>query len=255
MALGRLRARPGLQALACAALLVTSAVGYLAEGAGPLGANYAPAQLTPHAQLAEALAASLPADAPVSASASLVPHLSHRAHVYVFPAVEDANYVLVDRSATPAPTSAGDMYLRVQSLLASGEWTLDADSDGLLLLERWPDAPGPLPTPVQSRAATLTQPPTLVSAALVPSPDGAIDVDGPHWVLRTTWQTDQPLPAGTRLDFWIQLSTGEQVHAWDVAALWWNPPDQWPSGQPVTVDVPNVPGRSFRSWSATWSEP
>jgi hypothetical protein len=254
MALGRLRAWPGAQSLACAALLVTAAVGYLAAGAGPLGANYAPAQLTPHAQMADALAAALPGNAAVSASASLVPHLSHHAHVYVFPAVEDADYVLVDRIASPSPTSAGDVYLRLQSLLASGEWTVDVDADGLLLLERWPSA-SPLPEPAQSSPPELTQAPTLIDAALVPSPDGAIDVDGPRWVLRTTWQTEQPLPAATRLDFWIQLSTGEQVHAWDVASLWWNPPDQWPVGQPITVDVPNVPERSFRSWSASWSAP
>jgi uncharacterized membrane protein len=254
VALGRLRHRTRLQLLACICLLVTSGFGYLAEGAGPLGANYAPAQLTPHAQMADALAASLPPGAPVSASASLVPHLSHRAHVYVFPAVADADYVLVDRYASPAPTSAGDVYLRVQALLASGEWTVNVDSDGLLLLERWPDSSAPMPAPARS-GASLTQQPTLVDAALVPSPDGAIDVDGPRWVLRTTWQTDQPLPAGTRLDFWIDLNTGEQIHAWDVAALWWNPPDQWPTGQPVTVDVPNVPERSFASWSATWSTP
>jgi uncharacterized membrane protein len=256
VALGSLRGRSRLLALACAALLVTSAVGYLAEGAGPLGASFAPAQVTAHARMANALAAALPADTAVSASTSLVPHLTHRAHAYVFPAVQDADYVLLDRYASPAPTSAADVYLRVQSLLASGEWTVDVDTDGLLLLERRPssDSPASLPA-AASTPASITLPPTLVEAALVPGPDGAIDIDGPRWTLRTTWQTDQPLPTGTRLEFWINLNTGGQIHAWDVASLWWNPPDQWPTDQRVTVDVPNVPERSFVSWSATWSTP
>jgi hypothetical protein len=73
--------------------------------------------------------------------------------------------------------------------------------------------------------------------------------------LRTTWITDQPLPSGTRLQYWINLNSGEQLHVWDIAPLWWNPPSRWPPGQPITVDVPNVPVRSFVSWSATWSTP
>jgi hypothetical protein len=275
LALARLNQRMRLQYAAAAAVLLTSIVGYLTEGAGPLAANYAPAQLTPHARAAQAIADSLPADAAVSASTSLVPHLTHRAHAYVFPAVQDADYVFLDLQASPAPTSAGDVYLRVQSLLASGDWQVDTDADGLLLLEHAPDAGATLPTdapsnmpsvdqPSSLRAATGTprpnvpsidHPPTLLSAALVPSPDAAIDMDGPRWTLRTTWQTDEPLPAGTHLDFWVDLQTGDRLHIWDVAPLWWNPPDQWPANQPVTVDVPNIPLRSFKSWSATWSTP
>jgi hypothetical protein len=95
----------------------------------------------------------------------------------------------------------------------------------------------------------------LLAAALVPSPDGTLDVDGPHWILRTIWQADQPLPRGTRPDFWITLNTGQQVHRWDIANVWWNPPETWPANMPVTVDVPDIPVRAFQSWSATWTRP
>jgi uncharacterized membrane protein len=255
--LQRLRRYPGLQSSAAAALLLTSAAGYLAQGAGPLAANYAPAELTAHAQAARTLAANLPSTAAVSASASLVPQLAHRARAYVFPAVQDADYVFVDLRASPAPTSAGDVYLRVQSLLSSGDWQIESQSDGLLLLERAPGLPS-LYSPSPERPEhplAMTQPPTLLSAALVPSPDGAVDVDGPRWMLHTVWQADRPLPPGTRLDFQVNLSTGRQLHAWDLASLWWDPPDRWPTGQPMIVDVPDVPERSFTSWSATWSTP
>jgi hypothetical protein len=246
-----------LQYAAAAGVLLTSVIGYVAQGAGPLAGNSAPAQITPHALAAQRIADSLPADAGVSASTSLVPHLTHRARAYVFPAVQDADYVFLDLQASPAPTSARDVYLRVQSLLASGDWQVDSDTEGLLLLERAPDSPTPLPSAVPSNVAipTMDHPPTLLSAALVPNPDGAIDVEGPRWTLRTTWQTDQPLPPGSHLDFWVDLQTGDRLHIWDVAPLWWNPPEQWPTGQPVTVDVPNIPLRSFESWSATWSAP
>jgi hypothetical protein len=96
---------------------------------------------------------------------------------------------------------------------------------------------------------------SLVSAVLVPSPDGAVDVDGPRWILRTTWRAEQPLAGSSRLDFVLTLRDGQQVRVWDIAPLWWNPPGRWPVGQAVTVDVPDVPIRQFASWQATLSGP
>jgi uncharacterized membrane protein len=253
--LRRLNPRPRLQLTAGAALLLTSIAAYLSQGAGPLAANYAPATLTPHAQAARDLAASLPTDAAVSASASLVPQLTHRERAYVFPSIVDADYVFVDLRASPAPTSAGDVYLRLQSLLSNGDWQIAAQTEDLLLLERAPDPPISTPprVPPQPASETMLQAPTLLSAVLLPSPDGAVDVDGPRWILHTTWQTDASLPPGTRLEFDITFDNGADLHAWDLASLWWNPPDQWPPGQPVSVDVPNIPRRGFASWSANWS--
>ena len=62
----RLRGRPGRLHLASGALVLTSAVGYLLAGAGPLGTNYAPAMVTTHATHAEMLAQSLPMNAAFS---------------------------------------------------------------------------------------------------------------------------------------------------------------------------------------------
>ncbi|MBV9323379.1 MAG: DUF2079 domain-containing protein [Chloroflexi bacterium] len=255
IALKRFNTRPRLQVALGAGLMLTCGLGYFAEGAGPLAANYAPALLTAHALAAQRLADSVPGDAAISASTSLVPHLAHRARVYVFPAVQDADYVFVDLQASPAPTSASDVYLRVQSLLRSGVWRVDSDADGLLLLGRATGSPAPPALPSPSSTAPMRHPPTLLAANLAPSPDGAVDVDGPRWTLRTTWQTDQPLPPGAHVDFSVNLDSGEQLHIWDVALLWWSPPETWPTDQPVTVDVPNIPLHGFKSWSATWSAP
>jgi uncharacterized membrane protein len=261
--------RASLGGAAAALLVLGSLLGYVQAGAGPFGANYAPAALSDHASRAAAVARTLPADAAVSASTSLVPRVSQRSHVYVFPSVLDADYVFLDLQATPAPTSAGDVFLRVHALLASGEWQIQTNADGLLLLQRVADADADATTTTtntnanaNANATDESLPPAvssaarsakLLSAALVPSPDGALGVDGPHWILRTVWQIDEPLPPGSRLDFWVQLSTGERMHLWDIASLWWNPPERWPVGQPVTVDVPDIPVRTFSSWSASWS--
>ncbi len=82
-------------------LLLTSVVGYLRAGAGPLAANYAPVTATDHARAAAAIMAAIPLEAGISASSSFVPHLSRRARIYVFPAIEDADYVLLDVTASP----------------------------------------------------------------------------------------------------------------------------------------------------------
>jgi hypothetical protein len=253
--LRRLRTRARASTVASAALVTTGLFGYLVAGAGPVAGNYAPAAPGPRSDEAAAIARTLPSDAAVSATSSLVPRVSRRSRVYVFPAVLDADYVFLDLKASPAPTSAGDVYLRGHDLLASGEWQLQSADDGLLLLRRASDSTMAATVIARRAADDVPGMANLVSAALVPSPDGAIDVDGPRWILRTQWQTDRPLAPGTRLEFVVDLIDGDQLHLWDVADLWWNPPERWTPGQPITVDVPDIPIRRFRSWQATWSPP
>ncbi len=282
--LWRLRHRPRLVRLASLGLIASSLGGYLLEGAGPFGGNYAPAIIDDHARRAASIASALPADASVSASSALVPRVSRRGGVYVFPAVLDADFIFLDLRASPAPTSAGDVFLRVQDLLASGNWQVQQADDGLLVLQRATnarqlasnvasDVADPRASasdelaadPNSSPSSELTTDPswetaneatkvTLLSATLLPSPDGAIEVDGPRAILRTTWRTERGLPAGTRLEFWVDLKDGQRLHVWDIASLWWNPPERWTTGETITVDVPNVPARQFQSWQATWSD-
>jgi hypothetical protein len=253
--LARLRSVPhGIHA-ASALLVLGSVVAYLGGGAGPLGANYAPAAVTDHALRADRLVQGLPADAAISASSTLVPHLGHRARLYLFPAVLDADYVALDLRATSAPTSPGDVFLQVRDLLGGGGWAVDAFDDGLLVLRRADAAP---PFDVADLPGDWLHEPAsaepvrgalqLISAELVSSPEGALDVDGPRATLHTVWRANEPLPAGARLDFLLDLRGPEQVRIWDVPALWWYPPERWPIGQPVAVDISDVPSERFLSW-------
>jgi uncharacterized membrane protein len=246
-------------------LVAGSVVGYVLAGAGPLAADAAPPTLTEHARLAETLASGIPEQAAVSASSALVPHLSRRARVYVFPAVLDADDVFLDLSGSPAPTSAGDVFLRVRDLVAGGGWEVAAARDGLLLLERSSAAP-PLRVEdlppglmwfVQRPAATMPneQSPTLVGASLEPSPDAAMEPDGPRWILRTQWSVARPLAPGARLEFAMRLSDGDEVSRSDLAPLWWYPPERWSAGEVISVDVPGVPVQRFRSWRPIVSTP
>jgi uncharacterized membrane protein len=264
--------RAWLVSCAGVALVVTALITYAAAGAGPLAANFAPATVTPHALLAAEIAASIPPDAAVSASTSLVPRVSRRARVYVFPALEDADVIFLDVTATPAPTSAGDVFLRARGLLGGGDWSILRAEDGLLLLARRGVGPEDAAPPAGAAAPGL--PPTfftfagaaaplasatpiasflngdldLLSATFLPGPDSAVEPDGPRWVFRTTWRATRPLPAGAHPVALLDLDDGEQLRIADVATLWWLPPSDWTPGRLVQVDWPGVPIRRLARW-------
>jgi hypothetical protein len=272
--LGQLRRRPSWLRLASTALVATGIATYADAGAGPLAGNFAPASITPHDQLAARLAASIPPDAAVSASSALVPRVSRRPRVYVFPAIEDATVVFLDVTSTPAPTSAGDVFLRVSGLLADGQWSVLRAQDGLLVLGRDGTALDAAPLADATAVGALglpasffsfarpVAPPTaatpigtflngdldLLTATFLPGPDSAVEPDGPRWVLRTTWRATRPLPTGPHPVAVLDLRDGERVRLSDVATLWWQPPDDWAPGDVVQVDLPGVPIRQLAGW-------
>jgi hypothetical protein len=263
--------------LACGLLVASSLSAYRLGGAGPLAVTYAPATVTVHANRVAALIASLPAEASVSASSALVPRLSQRARVYVFPALENADYVFLDLKSSAAPTSPGDVFLRTRQLLEAGGWDVDRAEDGLLLLRRDDDAgtidfddvarrlsrrdegtspiePGDARAPELEPAMSYADGAVrLLGAILEPADDGATDVDGPRWILRTVWLPMRQLSPGTRLAFTVVLGDGTHLDVADASDLWWNPPSRWPVGQPTTIEIPNIPARQFASWQATFS--
>src|SRR5690606_17106810 len=88
-----------------------------------------------HERLLAAFAAQIPADAAISTTPALHPHLSHRKHIYVFPIIADAGYVLVDVSGT-TDRHPVDVRSTLDGLLASGEFGVLDAADGYLLLQR-----------------------------------------------------------------------------------------------------------------------
>jgi len=192
--------------------------------------------------------------------------------VYVFPAIEDADYVFLDLTSSPAPTSVGDVYMRVRGLLAEGGWSVEQARDGLLLLAHTPGSPplrtDGLPSEFYSFVRPSSNPVSgsilaslresfmdggveLQSGELIPSPEGSVEPDGPRGLLRTTWRANRVLSHEVRPDFWFDLSDGRQVHVGDVAAVWWYPPERWIPGEVVQIDVPNVPLGGVSGWRAT----
>ena len=106
----------------------------------PFSAGYAWPQQTAHSRLANEFIKLIPADASVSAQSNLVPHMSHRHDIYLYPyRATQAQYVLLD-------TTGGDIYpynsqpvtykASVQQILANPEYRVVKEEDGYILLER-----------------------------------------------------------------------------------------------------------------------
>jgi hypothetical protein len=107
--------------------------------------------LSERAARAAPLLAQIPGDAAVSVQSNLFPHVSLREKVYVFPAIEDAEYVLNDVLGIPSPLYPDDLAGRVDAVRADPQFETLAAEDGYLLLRRRPrpsgDAPAAEPLP------------------------------------------------------------------------------------------------------------
>jgi hypothetical protein len=256
------------------ALVVGVAVAYFRDGAGPLADGFVPPVREPRHDIARQLAAQVPAGASVSASTGLVPHVSQRADVYLFPTLRDADYVFVDVVGDAYPVSPGDVYVRIRNLLERGEYGVQAADNGIILLARGsgtadlPDAfldfarfPD---TAVErerrdersgsSDSHAIASSPVflegslrLVSAALAPS--GDLGPQGPLATLETVWVVQSPLPGRARPSFDVYFRDGSQQHRYDLETLWWFPPEQWLQGEFVRIDVRDVSLRDVAGWS------
>lgn len=94
---------------------------------------------TPHTRLGDRLLALVPPDASVSAQATLVPHLSHRAHIHQFPSGASVDeYIVLDTTVTDSyPFYGSQAYMdAVQSVEHKPDVTVVAAQDGYLILRR-----------------------------------------------------------------------------------------------------------------------
>lgn len=104
-------------------------------GVLPGSGNHLALMETGHHRRAQAVMAQIPPDAAVSAQDRLNPHVSGRRTVYIFPRVDDADYVLLDVTGPAWPQHPSDLKRSVEELLA-GDFGIAAAQDGYLLLQR-----------------------------------------------------------------------------------------------------------------------
>lgn len=120
-------------------------------GAMPYSQSFVWPQVTAHDALAQRFINMIPPDASVSAQSSLVPHLSERANIYMFPYADNyADYIFLDVTSDFYPYAQADYRSVVKNLLLQGNYGIVASGDGYLLLKRGLPGPGLAP---QSPAA------------------------------------------------------------------------------------------------------
>jgi uncharacterized membrane protein len=151
----------GLLTALLAGVLVTSVRSdYTFHGVLPFSKGFVWPVVTAHAELAQHFIDMIPPDASVSAQSKLVPHLSQRTNVYLFPygdgmahnnavAPATADYIFLDVTGDIYPFYAYPTYtLEVKRILFSGNYGVVAAQDGYLLLKRGLPAPALSPNSV-----------------------------------------------------------------------------------------------------------
>ncbi|MBI3536885.1 MAG: DUF2079 domain-containing protein, partial [Chloroflexi bacterium] len=125
---------PNLKTLALALGFLIAFGYHLFAGYTPIGGEFFWTPTTAHQQLLARFLSQIPRDAPVTTTATLFPHLSHRRVLYRFPLVNDAQFVLLDVSQA-AITNPIDYAVNYRAIVKQGFGIRDA-ADGYILLER-----------------------------------------------------------------------------------------------------------------------
>jgi uncharacterized membrane protein len=114
------------------------------HGILPLTEGFQWPSTSAHTKLAQTFIKRIPTTASVSAQSSLVPHLSHRRDVYLFPYEDNqADYIFLDVTSDIYPFYSSDDYIReAKKLLVNGTYGIVDADDGYLLLQKGEPAPG-----------------------------------------------------------------------------------------------------------------
>jgi len=122
--------------LVSALVLISTLLYHRGHGFTPLAAGFQIPKVTLHHRLAKELMALIPEGATVSAQSRLNPHLSQRPKIYMFPKVEDADYIFFDVSVGSWPIHPNDQKAIFEALVEEEGFSILASVDGYLLLKR-----------------------------------------------------------------------------------------------------------------------
>ncbi len=225
--------------------LLVWVMGYqAAEGFTPIGHEFTWPQVTPHHALLARFKAQIPARAPGSVTTGLYPHLSHREKLYMFPAIGDAEWVLLDVTG-PTAMHPADLKRRYEELVNALGFVVQDAADGYILLVRG-SGPTTLPDAFYDFARApqaRPQHPTDIRFGDSLRFLGYDLVDDGKWgvtAVRTYWQALNPLPAGVRPWPFFVGPDGKVVEDMTdrpALALLWYPPERWRTGETVAVQT------------------
>lgn len=78
---------------------------------------------------------SIPRDAVVSTQEAFLPHLALRDHIYTYPAIYDANYVIISEDTNVIPEDSNRMKLKIQAFKSSDYWDTEVEDEGFYIFK------------------------------------------------------------------------------------------------------------------------
>jgi uncharacterized membrane protein len=221
-------------------------------GISPLSRSFHPPRITPHDRLARELMALIPPDAALSTQSGLYPHLAHREKAYMFPGVNDAEYVLLDVTGSPYPITITEVYETADRLLRSGDFGVLAAQDGYLLLKRglWEGSgkrlPGEFYTFARVDEATIPYPlrarfgDSLELVGYDYAISSVVHAQQLPATVTTYWRPLRPLAVGQGIAVFFSRQDGAVVYHYDGATptTTWYPTYSWEEGEVVRVETP-----------------
>ena len=113
------------------------------QGPMPISKEFQWPIVTSHQILAQQFIQAIPSTASLSAQSALVPHVSHRSQIYLFPYGDGvttpayASYIFLDMTSDPYPYYSTSSYKdEVKKVLQSGKYGIVEQEDGYVLLKR-----------------------------------------------------------------------------------------------------------------------
>ncbi len=233
-------------------VLVVSLIHHWQLGLTPLGRSFQWPQLTAHHRLAAEFIALIPPDAAVSAQANLYPHIALRRQAYLFPAVNDAEYIFLDVTSQTYPLDVPKLRTEVHNLLDVGGFGVWRAQDGYLLLRRGlPPGWEQLETEAFLSFARRSVPPEAEPVAyrfgdVLELVGYQLDVHNvvtagqPPATVITYWRPLRALRDGYELAFFFTREDGAVVGEYTdpAATTAWYPSSEWLPGETVRLETP-----------------
>ena len=247
-------------------------------GSLPISRGFSWPQVTTHDTTAQRFIDMIPSSASVSAQSSLVPHLSERNSIYLFPYQDDhADYIFLDITSFTYPYTSNQYTSEVKKILLSGKYGVVAAQDGYLLLKKGLPAPGISPfSPEQVGDQVLPALPddfcsfvrvsqqavthplqvdfsfansntdlSLVGYSI--APPSSFSIVTPFMQVTTYWRVNTSSPPPLKvLVLLIDKNGKQQYSSIDFPALSWCPTSSWKPGTVLrtissTLWIGNVP--------------
>ncbi|HET9109284.1 MAG TPA: DUF2079 domain-containing protein [Ktedonobacterales bacterium] len=237
------------------------------HGDSPVAEGFTWPVVSAHTELANTFVAMIPPNASVSGQSDLLPHLSNRRYVYLFPyGMLQADYVLLDVTGNIYPQTDRLAYAQqAQALLTNPDYHVVAAQDGYLLLKRGAgpklsrEDPLGLPESFYSFTKLSGQPEHVTDIAYGPSlrlvgysvsPAPTLYLNNPYLQVTTYWRATAPLdpeypmtsvgrPSDYHIEITLKSPDGSEDLNENAPTTEWRPMASW--GPDVTYAVTTGP--------------